>query len=228
MNYEDIMELSNVTEGINIIQSSLPQSCQICLENKSTKSPKSQEEITVHVTKPLYRIHSNICGPIDPTSREGYKYVINFVDEYSSMIFVYPLRHKDETHIALKKFLTEVAPIGLVKEIHTDNGGEYVSQAFQQVLLDNQIKHTTTAPYSPFQNGKSERSWWSLMEMARCPRQRRIQDAAHAACAAVKIITYHDVIIAFRVVKTNTIDFKECSSTSDFWCGTSDNRAAFW
>ena len=59
-------------------------------------------------------------------------------------------------------------------------------------------------------------------------KQRRIQDAAHAACAAVKNITYHDVIIAFRVVKTNTIDFKECSSTSDFWCGTSDNRAAFW
>ena len=43
---------------------------------------------------------------------------------------------------------------------------EYLSQAFQQVILDNQSKHTTTAPTSPFQNGKSERSWQSLMEMA--------------------------------------------------------------
>ena len=45
-----------------------------------------------------------------------------------------------------------------------------MSQAFQQVLLENQIKQTTTSPYSPFQNGKSERSWRSLMEMARCSR----------------------------------------------------------
>ena len=44
MNYQDIIELSNITEGMNITQSSLPQSCQICLENKITKSPKSQEE----------------------------------------------------------------------------------------------------------------------------------------------------------------------------------------
>ena len=51
---------------------------------------------------------------------------------------------------------------------------------------------------------------------------------AHAARAAVKNIRYHDVITAFRVVKTNMIDFKECSSTSDFWCGTLDNRAACW
>ena len=150
MNYQDIIELSNITEGMNITQSSLPRSCRICLENKITKSPKSQEEISIHATKPLYRIHSDICGPNDPTSREGYKYVIYFIDEYSSMIFVYLLSQKDEAHIALKKYLAEVAPIGSVKEIHTDNGGEYLSQAFQQVLLENQIKHTTTSPYSPF------------------------------------------------------------------------------
>ena len=62
MNYQDIMELSIVTEGMNIIQSSLPRSCQICLKNKITKSPKSQEEITAHATKPLHRIHSDILG----------------------------------------------------------------------------------------------------------------------------------------------------------------------
>ena len=155
---------------MSITQSSLPRSCQICLKNKITKSPKSQEEISIHDTKALCCIHSDICGPIDPPSREGYKYVINFIDEYSSMSFVYLLRQKDEAQIALKKYLAEVAPIGSVKEIHTDNGGEYLSQAFQQVLLDNQIKHTTTAPYSPFQNGKSESSWRSLMEMTRCLR----------------------------------------------------------
>ena len=86
----------------------------------------------MHSTKPLYCIHSDICRPIDPTSREGYKYVITFVEKFSIMIFVYPLRLKDKIHVELTKFLAEVAPIGSVKEIHTDNGGEYLSQVFNK------------------------------------------------------------------------------------------------
>jgi len=43
-----------------------------------------------------------------------------------------------------------------------------MNKTFQQILRDNRIKHTTTAPYSLFQNGKSERCWRSLMNMARC------------------------------------------------------------
>ena len=121
-------------------------------------------------TKPLDRVHSDICGPIQPVSREGYKYIINFVDEYSSMLFVYFLRSNDEAPTALKNFIADVAPIGRVKEFHSDNALEYLSQAFTQVLLKNGIKQTSTMPYSPFQNGKSERSWRSLMEMARCLR----------------------------------------------------------
>lgn len=83
------------------------------------------------------------------------------------MVFVYFLRSKDETIQALKKFLADIAPIGLPKEIHSDNGQEYVNQAFQEVLQSNRIKHTSTAPYSSYQNGKSERMWRTLMETSR-------------------------------------------------------------
>ena len=47
------------------------------------------------------------------------------------MIFVYLLGQKHEAQIALKKYLAEASPVGCIKEIHTDNGGEYLSQAFQ-------------------------------------------------------------------------------------------------
>ena len=73
-------------------------------------------------------------------------------------------------YIALKQLTADVTPIGHIKEIHSDNGGEYISQAFDMVLRDNGIKHTMTTPYAPYQNGKSEHSWRSLMEMARCLR----------------------------------------------------------
>ena len=92
--------------------------------------------------------------------------VIDFIDEASSMLFVFFLRTKD----ALKQLLADVAPAGCIKEIHSDNGGEYKSQAFETVLRDNGIRYTMTAPYLPYQYGTSERSWRSLMEMDRCLR----------------------------------------------------------
>jgi len=51
--------------------------------------------------------------------------------------------------------------------LETYNGGEYMSNEFQTLLVKNQIKHETSAPYSPHQNGTAERSWRTLFEMAR-------------------------------------------------------------
>lgn len=168
MNYDDIIKLAGVTRGMNVQKTSNPGTCVICKENKMTKQPKSQDDEPILATKPLERVHSDIQGPIGPPSREGYRYVINFVDEYSSMLFTYSIRSKDEATSAFKRFLSVVAPIGQVKELHTDNGGEYLGQNFQSLLLDRGIKHTTTAPHTAYQNGKAERSWRSIMEMARC------------------------------------------------------------
>ena len=168
MNYTDIMSLPDVTKGMNIIKTTNPGTCNTCTQSKMTVQPKSQDETPIHATRPLERVHTDVAGPITPTSREGHNFIINFVDEYTSMIFVYFLRAKSESHTALKKFLSDVAPIGQVLEIHADNGGEYIGQKFQDVLMEKNIKFTTTAPHSAYQNGKAERSWRSLLEMARC------------------------------------------------------------
>ena len=36
------------------------------------------------------------------------------------------------------------------------------------LLNDNKIKHETSAPHSPHQNGTAERHWRTLFEMGRC------------------------------------------------------------
>ena len=168
MNYDDILCLQSATEGMRVTQRQQEHTCTTCMQNKLTRTPKNYHDTPPRADKPLRRVHTDICGPIEPQSHEGYRYVINFIDEYSSMLFVYFLRSKDEASQALKAFLADVAPYGRPKEIHSDNGTEYMNKTFQQILRDNSIKHTTTAPYSPFQNGKSERTWRSLMDMARC------------------------------------------------------------
>jgi hypothetical protein len=52
--------------------------------------------------------------------------------------------------------------------LRSDNGGEYTSRQFEAYLAKEGIKHQLTIPYTPQQNGVSERRNRTLMEMARC------------------------------------------------------------
>ena len=53
-----------------------------------------------------------------------------------------------------------------VKELHTDNGTEYLNEKLQTALSSRGIIHTTTAPYTPEQNPIAERysAWHSQID----------------------------------------------------------------
>jgi hypothetical protein len=118
--------------------------------------------------KPMEFIHCDLAGPIDPIAREGYKYCISFVDDYSGAIAVYFLKQKNDSAKALEKFLADSAVYGSVKKFRSDNGTEFTCQEFEAILRRNKIRHEFSSPYSPHQNGTVERGWRSLFEMARC------------------------------------------------------------
>ena len=95
---------------------------------------------------------------------------------YIFLLFVYFLQQKSDATKALKKFLSDIAPYGKVKRMtpygktkrmRSDNGGEYIADEYEEVLIENQIRHETSAPYSPHQNGTAERNWRTLFDMAR-------------------------------------------------------------
>ena len=107
-------------------------------------------------TKILTLIHSDLAGPIQLLAKDDYKYVFNFIDNYSGLTMLYFLKHKYDTLLTTKKYLADITPHGHVKCLRTDNGTEFTSEPFQQLL--NRIKHMLSAPYSPHQNGTAE---WS-------------------------------------------------------------------
>ena len=81
---------------------------------------------------------------------------------------VYFLKQKSDTTVATERFLADTAPCGSIKRIRSDNGTEFTCKEFRSLLIRNQIKHETSAPYSLHQNRTVERGWRSLFEMARC------------------------------------------------------------
>ena len=68
----------------------------------------------------------------------------------------------------MKVFLAEIAPIGEVKRLRCDNGTEYTSAEFKNLLKENKIKQEFSSPHSPHQNGTVERAWRTLFGMTRC------------------------------------------------------------
>lgn len=86
---------------------------------------------------------------------------------FSGAVFVYFLKNKSDTTLVTKKFLTDSAPYGRVKCGRSDNGTEYMSDAFQSLMREKGIRHETSSSilssskwYSretvenPFWNGK--------------------------------------------------------------------------
>ena len=140
--------------------------CSVCTEGKFNNSKNKKADAKANA--PLKLVHTDLAGPIEPTSRDGYKYAISFTDDFSGAVSVYFLKTKSDTTLATKKFLADSAPYGRVKCIRSDNGTEYTSDVFQSLLREKGIRHEMSCPYSPHQNGTAERQWRTLFEMGRC------------------------------------------------------------
>jgi hypothetical protein len=78
------------------------------------------------------------------------------------MSHIYPLQKKSSAEV-LEKFMEYKAEVEkqtgkVIKRLRTDGGGEY--EKWMGVHLKGTgIIHETTAPYSPDQNARIERSW---------------------------------------------------------------------
>lgn len=77
-------------------------SCKVCSSGKLTASsfPKSsQKDIDI-----LDIIHTDVCGPMRPESREKAKYFITFTDDCSRRTTVYFMQNKNDALRIFKEF----------------------------------------------------------------------------------------------------------------------------
>ncbi|MDP6494233.1 MAG: IS481 family transposase [Dehalococcoidia bacterium] len=89
----------------------------------------------------------------------GYDYVHVAIDDNSRYAYAEAL--PDEKGVTTAAFLERVLAHFAQRGIHsqrllTDNGGNYISRAFQQVAVDHGIRLNRTRPYRPQTNGKAE------------------------------------------------------------------------
>ena len=94
--------------------------CETCVLSKSTNSRNREPDI--RATKPFELIHTDLAGPVEPVGKDGFRYAMIFVDDYSSCIFTYFIKEKSDTVKATKKFFADTRPYGKIKTLnfHTE------------------------------------------------------------------------------------------------------------
>ena len=101
-----------------------------------TKTPFTRQ--SERANELLGLIHSDICGLLSSTAREGFQYFITFIDNFSRYGYVYLMKHKSKSFEKFKVFKNEVQnQLGKnIKTLRSDGGGEYLSQEFIDHLRD--------------------------------------------------------------------------------------------
>lgn len=142
--------------------------CECCVKCKQTRLPFNKKRNPA--TRPLERIHSDVCGPFPAETFDGYKYYVTFIDDFTHMCTTYLLKRKSEVFTCFKNYKNMVeAKFGAkISKLRCDCGGEYSSNEFKLQNCSSGIVIDFTPPYNPELNGVSERMNRTLCDKARC------------------------------------------------------------
>ena len=141
--------------------------CEPCLMGKMTKTPFNG--FMERASDLLGVIHTDVCGPMSVSTRNGYRYFVTFTDDLSRYGYIYLMKHKSETFEKFKEFQSEVENQlnRKIKHLRSDRGGEYLSFEFGTHLKACGIVPQLTPAGTPQRNGVSERRNRTLLDSVR-------------------------------------------------------------
>ena len=123
--------------------------CTRCAEiaNSPAEAPLHSWDLP---SGPWQRVHLDFAGPF-----YGSMWLV-YVDAYSK--FAGSIQMRNTTGQDLVGALRELfSTFGLVEQLVTDNGPQFVSEEIRKFCATNGIKHIRSAPYRPQTNGEAER-----------------------------------------------------------------------
>lgn len=142
---------------------------EACILGKQTREPFPKDNDSAESTEPLQLLHMDVCGPMPKASKGGSRYLATFLDDYSKLSVVQPLKKKSDVVAVTEGVLArlELQTGKKVKAVQTDRGGEYVNEDMTTLLRKRGTVHRKTAGYAPEQNGAAERLNRDLQEKGR-------------------------------------------------------------
>ena len=138
------------------------EKCVSCIKGKNTRT---RGKGSSRATELLQLIHTDTCGPFPIATRNGHRYFITFIDDYSRYSYIYLIRDKSESLDTFKIFKVEVENQikKMIKQVISDRGGEWYGRndasgeqcpgSFARYLEQSRIVPQYTMPDTPSMNG---------------------------------------------------------------------------
>jgi transposase InsO family protein len=138
--------------------------CEPCVFGKAHRLPFHTR---VKTTKPGELFSTDVVGPFCESFSKK-RFLVVFKDSYTKFRYGFVMKQKSDVKVVLKQFLAHAKTLGHnIQELLSDNGGEFDCEEVKRILSENGILQRLTAPYTPEQNGGSERENRTIVEMAR-------------------------------------------------------------
>lgn len=139
-------------------------SCLTCQKQKDSKKKPYGKLMPIKTSCLFNRVHMDIIGPVTE-SENGNSYIITAIDAFSRMGYARPCSHATGEEVT--KLIRDdiICHHGPPEHVVTDNGVQFTSKVFQNLLRDLGIKHSTTCEYNPKANGMDEKFNGTLVKI---------------------------------------------------------------
>ncbi|CAK1600424.1 unnamed protein product [Parnassius mnemosyne] len=136
------------------------KTCILCQRSKVNRHTVSNLTKFSEVDR-FEHVHIDIVGPLE-ISPDGYRYLLTIIDRRTRWAEAFPLR--DITAETVAKHLYEgwICRYGCPMKLTSDQGRQFESSLFNQLLKMLGVKRIRTTPYHPQSNGAVERWHRSL------------------------------------------------------------------
>lgn len=159
LNHPNMKTTAKIIKPLTNGSNAVTEQCPDCLQAKAKRMSYKHQHHYVAL-KPLENVHTDLCGPIRPQTRQGEKYTSMFIDENSRYIFGKLLSKKNDAIKHLNEILSRVenqVPKFKFTYLYSDGGGEYVNSKFKEACDSRGIQHNLTNPSCPEENHLAEK-----------------------------------------------------------------------
>lgn len=137
--------------------------CDACQLGKSHRLPFPTS--FSRTRQPLELVFCDLWGPSPVPSTLGYRFYISFVDHFTRLTYIFPLKTKNEALPTFRQYkaLVENRFDKRIKILQSDWGGEF--RSFESLLKGYGIEFRHLCPHTSQQNGIVERKHRHIVEM---------------------------------------------------------------
>ncbi len=160
------------------------RSCEVCQRSTSRKPRRIEMVPKPLITRPCQRIALDIVGPLRKSKR-GNRCILTLVDYSSRYPDAIALPSTEASRLA-RELVIVFSRVGILEEILSDQGANFMSGLLQSMYQLLDIKHIRTSPYHPQTDGLAERFNGTLKTILKKFVDRRQSDICH---------TYYSLIV---------------------------------